>query len=364
MKMKYILIILLLAWAPLFAQDLMIVPQVRFVRFAPVYQYWNYADGYNFSQITFPVYAYANINSNASVNLRTNQANVSGNSITDLAGFTDTQLGFNYHYRDWNTVFSLGLNIPSGIRELDAAEYSTSYLMSLNYFNLMVPNFGQGFNAAPGVNWAYKMNENFILGVAAMFQYKGGFKPIEGMTAPYEPGNEISASIGGDYNISETQVLSTDVMYTHYGSDAYDGAEVFASGDKIVVNLMYQQYLDFNKLSFTFRYRSKAKNSVAGINGDLVEESAKSIPDQFEVNGSFRQRLNSDFYLGYNVRYRWFQSTPVYYGAYLLGAALSPEYRATQHLQLLGQARFSFGSFEDGTGLSGFLVTAGMQYQF
>ncbi len=359
---KYITILLLFSsWA--MAQDMLVISQNRFVQFSPTVQYWSYDEAKDFTQVSFPVYAYLPLNNNTSINLRTGQANVSGSSITNLAGMTDTQLGVSYHYQDWNTVFTMGLNLPSGKRQLTLDEYMTSYLMSYNYFNLQIPNFGQGLNLAPGVNWAYELNEKIILGAAASFQLKGGFKPIDGMEDDYQPGNEITASAGMDYNFSETQILSTDVVYTTYGSDKYADNEIFASGDKIIVNLFYQQFMDFNHFSIHFRYRSKAKNDIA-VAGEMVTESEKSIPDQFELIGRFRQRLTQEFHLGYLAQYRHFLGTSTLYSVNLAGLGIEPEYRISPRMLLTSRIRVNIGGYSNGKSMTGFMFTAGMRYNF
>ncbi|MBN2410969.1 hypothetical protein JXQ31_04700 [candidate division KSB1 bacterium] len=345
------------------ADDIFIISQNRFISFFPVAQYWSNDNGASFSEVSLPVSAYVPVNQSLGINFRTNQATVSGDGVTTLAGFTDSQIGFSYYMRSLGAVFNLGLNIPSGKKELTLDEYSTSYLISFNHFNLYSPNFGQGLNVSPGLNWAHQLSEKFVIGLAASYQYKGEFKPVDFITEAYKPGDEIILNAGLDFTINETSTLSADFIYTNYFSDKIEGEDVFASGDKFVGYLHYQNNMGFNHLSIIARFRSKAKNSIPVL-GELVEEVEKSSPDQYELYGRYRLRTNNQTYLTFTGEIRIYDETMVYSGVYLLGAGLLPQYKLSQVMTLNGQIKYLRGSYSTGQNLTGYEVGVGLQYNF
>ncbi len=345
------------------ADDIFIISQNRYVNFFPVMQYWSNDNGASFSEVSFPVSAYVPVNHSLGINFRTNQATVSGDGLTTLAGFTDSQIGFSYYMRSLGAVFNLGLNIPSGKKELTLDEYSTSYLISFNHFNLYSPNFGQGLNVSPGLNWAHQLSEKFVIGLAASYQYKGDFKPVDFITEAYKPGDEITLNAGLDFTINETGTLSADIIYTSYFSDKIEGEDVFASGDKYVGYLHYQKYMGFNYLSVIARFRSKAKNSIPVL-GKLVEEVEKSSPNQYELYGSYRMRMNNKTYMTFAGELRIYEETGVYSGVYLLSAGLAPQYKLTPVMTLNGRIKILRGSYSTGQNLTGYELGVGLQYNF
>jgi len=357
------LCVLLLLFNIARADDIFIISQNRYVNFSPLVQNWSHDNGAAFSEVSFPVSAYVPVNQALSVNFRSNQATVSGDNLTRLAGFTDSQIGFSYYLESYGAVFNLGLNIPSGKKELTLDEYSTSYLISFNHFNLYSPNFGQGLNVSPGLNWAYQLSDRFVIGLAASYQYKGGFKPVDFITEAYNPGDEIIVNAGLDFTINQTSSLSADLIYTNYFSDKIDTSEVFASGDKFVGYLHYQNYMGFNHMSIVARFRSKAKNSIPVL-GELVEEPEKTSPNQYELYGRYRIRMNNQTYLTFAGELRIYDETSVYSGVYLLGGGLLPQYKLTPELTLTGRLKYLRGSYSTGQNLSGFEIGVGMQYNF
>jgi len=361
-KLKKICVLLLL-FNMARADDIFIISHNRFVNFFPLMQSWFDNYGTIFTEVSLPVSAYVPVNSSLGINFRANQATVTGEDITQLSGFTDSQIGFSYYLQSLGAVFNLGLNIPSGKKELTIEEYSTSYLMSFNHFNLQSPNFGQGLNVSPGLNWAYQLSDRFVIGLAASYQYKGDFKPVDFMPDAYKPGDEIILSAGFDLNLNETSTISTDFIYTNYSSDKIEGEEVFASGDKFVGFIQYQKYLGFNYLSFLVRYRSKAKNSIPVL-GKLVQEVEKSSPNQYELYGNYGMRINNKTYLTYTGEIRFYDETRAYLGVYLLGAGLLPEYRLSPATTLKARIKILRGAYTNGQTLTSYEGGVGVQYNF
>ena len=147
-------------------------------------------------------------------------------------------------------------------------------LFSNSLFNLQVPVLGQGLNINPGLAWVVPVGETVVLGLAGSFQYRGPYKPREGL-GEYDPGDEITASAGLDFRVNETVSVSTDFVFSAYTADKFDGAKVFASGNAYWVNVQYRQLSGRTSCRYSPGYRTKSKGQIAGVGG-LVDEKEQA----------------------------------------------------------------------------------------
>jgi len=357
------------------AQDAYIISQQRFVKIAPAYQRWSVEGDNQFSEFSSPIQIYFPFSRNWSVTVLGNQASAKGEALLGssatnrgqalpkLSGLTDTQLAVRYFLESMNLALDLGLNLPSGKSELGPDEFRTSAELSANIFNFQVPNFGQGFNISPGLTWAVPVRDNLVLGLGASYQYKGSFKPVAGLSDDYNPGDEVLFTGGLDLRLNETTTLSSDLIFTLYGTDQVGDAEIFAAGNKLVANAQFRKYFDFNELWLFARYRSSAKNDLAA-GGQLVTEGEKTTPDQIELLGHYQARFTRRFSMRFLAEGRVYQDTPVFDGVKLFGGGLAPIFSASSNFQLLGQFKYLTGSFDRGDKLSGLEIGVGMLAKF
>lgn len=343
--------------------DVFIIRQQGFVRLFPLHQSWTDDTGNRLSETSFPIFVYLPLGQNWSMSLLGSRATVNGDITQRLTGFTDAQMNLNYFLESAKTMFNLSVNLPTGKKKLTLKEFETSYLISLNMYNFQVPNFGQGLNISSGVSWALPLSENFVLGLGAAYQYRGPFKPFQHMTGQYDPGDEILLTGGFDTRLSETTTFSTDIIYTTYGKDKLNRKEVFLSGKKIVVTLQLRHYSNYNELWLLGRYRSKTKNQLVIAGGWLPEEE-KMIPDQFEIIGQYRIRMNQGLYGSILAEARFFQETPAFDGARLYGLGIVPEYSLSPTIKLPLRFKYLTCSFNNGSSLSGLEIGMGLDLNF
>jgi hypothetical protein len=208
----------------------------------------------------------------------------------------------------------------------------------------------------------FPASEDVILGLAAGYQYRGAYKPREG-DPDYDPGDEITASAGIDYRLTESISVSTDFVFTNYLADKFGSNKVFASGNSYWVNAQYKQYFRENELLVFVGYRTKSKGQIQGAGG-LVDERDRLEPGRFDFQGEFRQVFNQRFSLGYQLVARVFETTPVpLSGAKVYGAGLAPTFsfgRFSVPVHLLGQ----IGTLKGGKTIKGFEAGAGISVAF
>jgi hypothetical protein len=363
MKITHYALIICLGFGCLHADDFFIIRQDRFIRINPIYQNWSLSGSNHIAEFSAPVFLYVPFGYHLSFDLQTSPAMVSGNPYSKLQGMTDVQAGVSYHLESLNSVLNVGVNIPSGQKELTAQEFETSHLISLYHFDLRTPNFGQGLNLSTGLSWARPFSPRFVLGLGAAYQYRGPYKPIQGMVFNYDPGDEIALTSGFDYKANETTSLSLDLTFTSYKMDMIDKEKAFGSGNKIVANFKYDKYFAFDELLLMVRYRSKDKNRVA-IAGQFLKEEEKSLPNHFEVRGLYKHRYSPLWNMGFFMEGRFIQKTAIYSSMNIYGIGLMPEYTLHANMSLLGHFKSLFAQTNVGRDYFGLEIGVGMEARF
>ncbi|MFQ5628880.1 MAG: hypothetical protein ACE5I1_08975 [bacterium] len=361
-----LLLILLFCCAPLtYAQEnLSVISQNRIFSISSYYQSWEIDNARKIDEISTPIFLYLPFGYAFNISVHASSANVTGDGLPGITSFTDTQVSMNYHIESANLLLSLGLNVPSGKKEYTLDEFASSSLISYSVFGFRVPNFGEGFGIAPGFTWAIPLGEDVVAGIGATYQRKNGFKPIASFNANYVPGDEILATAGLDFRLSQSASLSTDVLFTSYGVDKMGDRELFTSGKKWLLNLQFRKYFRFNELWFFARYRSRAKNRLVQA-GRLIDEREKTTPDQIDFMAHYRMRLGSKMSFRILAEGRFFQVTSSdFSGATLVGLGIMPEISISNNFTLPIRLLFFSGELKNQTDLSGFEVGLGAIVNF
>jgi hypothetical protein len=328
----------------------------------PVFQRWSVQDGDAFSETSVAVSLYQPVGKQTTISLRGAGA-TAGGDITTLSGLTDAQIGIQHQLQNQHLVFNLGVNLPSGHKELTSDEFRTSLLLSKRPFDMRTPNFGTGLNINPGIIWALQVSENVVLGFGGSYQYKGTFKPLEGL-GDYKPGDELLFTTGIDIAPGNSETVSADAIFTMYGRDKLDGNEVFASGSKVVANLQYRKYYGYDQLWFLARYRTKAKNEFA-VGNSFVAEPEKTDPDDFDLFGSYTIWFSETFSMGILAEGRFYQETPVSFsGINLFGIGATPTFSASSAIRFPARLKFQFGSLKGGKTVSGIELGVGIEVTY
>jgi hypothetical protein len=340
--------------------DQYIISRQGSVTLLPVYESWK--DDAGFHQTSTLLSIYLPVSRTMSFSVRGGGAAATGD-IADLSGFSDVQIGWNYFIEPANTILSLGINAPTGKTELSADQFTSSVLLSNSLFDLQVPVLGQGFNINPGVAWVFPVSDEVVLGLAGGYQYRGPYKPRTG-DPDYDPGDEITASVGIDFRLSESVSVSTDFVFTHYTTDTFGGTKVFASGNSYWINGQYKQYFSEDELLVFVGYRTKSKGQIQGAGG-LVDEKERLEPGRLDVQAEFHQVFNRQFTLGYQAEARIFETTAVALsGAKVYGVGVAPTFTFGGQFSILVRLLAQFGSLKDGKTITGFDAGAGLAVGF
>jgi hypothetical protein len=340
--------------------DQYVISRQGSIQLMPSYESWSYSSGgQKLSEASGVVSGYFPIGRTMSLAFRAGGASTGGDPAK-LSGLSDVTVSYAYHAEPLNTVFTLNLNAPTGKKSMDRDEFVTSVVLSQSLFNFNVPVFGQGFNVEPGAAWVVPLNDGVVLGLAASYSYRGGYKPRSGL-ASYDPGDEITGSLGFDFRLGENASLSTDVALTNYSADKYDGNQVYASGNAYWANIQYKQYFREDELTVLVGLRTKSKGKTAGVGG-LVDEKERLEPGRLDLGVSYRRVFNARTSMSFILEGRWFENTSLALsGAKAIGVGVAPTFALGGGWYIPLSVKYQYGKLKlEGVSVSGIEAAAGI----
>jgi len=322
----------------------------------PVFHSWSLGDDITMSQFTTIIALTQPIGSSTSLTLRASPSSTGGDPAR-LSGVTDMQVRATHALEEARLVLSLGVNIPTGKTELTGEEFASSMILSSPALSWSAPGFGQGFNIQPGVVWAIPFSERFVGGLGLAYHYKGKFKAIEGYDE-LDPGDEIAITGGVDVQLAEATNLSTDVLFTMYGSDKLGSEEVFKAGGKVVATAQFSKGIGQDELTILARYRTRGKGEV-GFAGLLSSVDQQTEPDQFDGYAQYAlfvsDRLRIQFAIGARLQS---ETATELSGASLFGARVSPDFRLSRSFSVAPWVHYQAGTAKNDRSIRG--IEAGL----
>lgn len=380
MKRPIFIIIILLAAVRVSAQDY--YNSNRFsLRFMPVYQSWKVMGNSAFSEFTNSLSLGYYTSNNGRLSFSTKYASVGGD-LNSLKGFSDSQLSFRQSLPDYNLIFSIGLNLPSGRTKLTNNQYQTLKIISQGLFSLNTPVFGQGTNVILGVTWVHQMSDNFVIGLGLSYQIKSSYQPLQDYSEKYKPANEVSVTGGFDLKLPNTQTLTGDITAIFYGNDQMNGNDVFSSGSRTMLDLMYKKYIGYNMFSATAFYSIVSEkyfdqnvfsdinilNNLSAADVQLLYslvDNVKLNPNQFYIRAGFDQRFTPLFSLGYGIFLSAYEKTISYFSGYTLyGLMVTPSFKLSPSVTVPVLLKYARGGAGNKPSIQNFTIGAGINLSF
>jgi len=260
-----------------------------------------------------------------------------------------------------------GVSLPTGQSRLEGDQPTVAAALAMNALDFRVPTLGQGLDVKASAAFAQEFG-SIVLGGGVGYLMKGSFQPYKESDLKYNPGDEITATLGADKNIemgSNNLRLTGDFTLTLYGKDQVDGKEVFKSGNKMLIELRSLYHASSMDFLLYLRDRTKGKND-RGL-GSLSTEALNSNGNQLEI-GSI-----SYFPMNQAVRLKALLESKIYSkneyesnGALVLGVGTGLQYQLSSRMFLDSQFKFLKGSLKnrsDSISITGFEVGAMLRFK-
>ncbi|HVZ78417.1 MAG TPA: hypothetical protein VG818_10585 [Gemmatimonadaceae bacterium] len=194
------------------------------------------------SEIAVPVYVLFPITQSFSMDVGTSwaQARVESpgtngaSTVSQLSGFTDTQIRANYSIGTDFIVLTAGVDLPTGKQTALPSEQAAATLIASDFLLFPIAGFGTGAGGTGGIAIAEPIGD-WNLGFGAAVKYSASYDPFQnadGSRFHFQPGNEYRARVGLDHPYGTGRV-SFGVTYSKFGNDQ---AEQFAynTGDRVI----------------------------------------------------------------------------------------------------------------------------------
>ncbi len=206
--------------------------------------------------------------------------NSADNVKQSLSSLNDTRLRITYTFGEGKGAGSVFFNLPTGKRELTAAEYGLTTEIADVSRKFMVRRYGQGLDI--GVDWFVLPKwGSFGLSVGGGYLYHGKYRPLKLDTLEskeYKYGDEIFGAIG--FNLDGRPVGgSFGVTVKYYTKDKYDNKETFQAGVATTISgaVTYSEAFDLTLgTSVLMRGKAKIRSSQDQVLSDEKETSGRN----------------------------------------------------------------------------------------
>ena len=154
--------------------------------------------------------------------------------VSEISGLADTKLkAYGYAWDD-QLVFSLGVNIPTGITALTDEQVKAVQAVSPNVLGFRMRNYGNGTDLDLAVSLGHDLGRGWTVGGGVSYLLKGEYD-LDTSTV-YGPGNEFALTAGADWRRGRL-LLSLDTLFRNFGEDTLGDAGTFSDGNQLETTL-------------------------------------------------------------------------------------------------------------------------------
>ncbi len=229
-----------------------------------------------------------------------------------LNGLTDFRLQGRRSFADDRVIASLGLNLPTGKKDLNQVdEYPVLLAMSANFLELPLRRLGEGFGFNALLGGATTMGDKVKAGIGLSYQFVGTYTPQSGLP-DYNPG-DVFAINGSTEIVDEDLTYLINVVYSLYSTDKSDGVDQFRQSPSLDIRF------GLNRKDEVISYGGMARYVVRGNNKliDLKDPNAISFSKVYGNEFSFAAHLGwtmaEDWYIVPEAEVRMIGSNDLYF---------------------------------------------------
>jgi hypothetical protein len=152
-----------------------------------------------------------------------------------LSGLTDTEVRVTLGLRgDMLRLSAIGL-LPTGVRELTAAEMDVAGVVAADLLPFAISNWGTGGGVGLSAAAALPLSAGTALGLSAGYVLAREFEPLAETSFAYRPGSQLHVRAAVDQSIGSAGKASLQLVFQRFGTDEAQGANIYQAGDRMQV---------------------------------------------------------------------------------------------------------------------------------
>lgn len=203
----------------------------------------------------------------------------------------DTRVSLSYVFPGEKVWLSGGVILPTGKTQLNSSELQLTSLLGQTAFGYKVPIFGQGLSGTVSIVYAGTLTRRMVLGFGMSYFYKGQYKPINGSSIEFDPGDEVSLNVGYDYiTYGKNARFSADVTSTYFFKDEIIGTgPVFESGPRVMGTIVYT--LKSENLNHNLLVKSRYRLQNNFISSNKKYDASLQLEGQYSLGTKISEAL-------------------------------------------------------------------------
>lgn len=287
-----------------------------------------------------------------------------GGTSSDLGGLSDTRLQISRSMSDDRYIFSLGVNLPTGKKELEPdAERQIIETLAVSFLDFPLRRYGEGFGLSFLVGTAAQLGE-INAGIGAQYEYIGPYTPYVGVK-DYDPGDLLNIYAGGDVSRGDMS-WSGNLLFTAFTADRIDASKTLRQSTQLELQLAgafdNERHRIDGMISYTFRGRNERYDSAT----EEVIERLKLYGNEFYLTGGYTALLEDGWSLGPAVSLKLIEGDEDSFGKsriFLVSGLAGKE--INEKFAVNAAFRYMSGKADDSRlDISGFQITTGISATF
>ncbi len=263
------------------------------------YSHWSLEDSSGteeISQLAIPVRGFVPIRDNLEAlfyAVHSSNDLEQADAESSLSGLADARLQLNRSFSDDQLLLSVGINLPTGKKELSRGEEShVIHKLSQNYLSFPMRRFGEGFGFNVLLGGARILGE-FRCGAGIMYQYNGSYNPIED-TGKYDPGDFVSINAGADWQ-RDKMTFTFNTVFTVHADDKFEGNRVFSQNSQLAFRLAATYDNQDYSVNTGIGYVLRARNTFYDPSAN--QRQARILGDEFLIDVNLIRHLQRGWYV-------------------------------------------------------------------
>jgi len=274
------------------------------------------------------------------------------------SGLGDARIQLSHSFDSDRLLFSVGVNLPTGKRELDEVDSLTIQFLSRDYLTVPLRRYGEGLGISLLAGGARQIGR-FRCGLSAQYQINGKYTPYDN-NIEYAPGNLFSFS-ANTHVIFDKINYAVDFVYSLHTAGQRNDIDVFKQAPQLDSRLTATFLDEPYTTSIGLKMVIRGRNTRNDVDGEILTQ-LRRYGNEFVafVNVEYLTGINWHILAHIDTRKVW-GGEEEYVSSSVFNFGLNVAKELSPHFGFDIGGSYNTGSTGDGLiDIRGFQITAGL----